>query len=130
MVQEQKGETSSGMYTYKHHGDKGVDIHEIFVKKSRTRVLLSYCGLILLLAIVCRSLLGKEKLCLESVWSVTFGILVAKCLQYKPVKKESVVIMPSFGVQLQIHFWRVGSDNAIFWGSARNTFLEVLPASL
>lgn len=59
MVQEQKGETSSGMYTYKHRGDKGVDIHEIFVKKSRTRVLLSYCGLILLLAIVCRSLLGK-----------------------------------------------------------------------
>ncbi|KAF6982888.1 hypothetical protein CFC21_001214 [Triticum aestivum] len=105
MVQEQKGETSSGMYTYKHHGDKGVDIHEIFVKKSRTRVLLSYCGLILLLAIVCRSLLGKEKLCLQSVWSVTFGILVAKCLQYKPVKKESVVIMPSFGVQLEIHFW-------------------------
>ncbi|XP_044966251.1 uncharacterized protein LOC123426473 [Hordeum vulgare subsp. vulgare] len=105
MVLEQKGETSSGMYTYKHRGDKGVDIHEIFVKKSRTRVLLSYTGLILLLAIVCRSLLGKEKLYLESVWSITFGVLVAKFLQYKPVKKESVVIMPSFGVQLEIHFW-------------------------
>ncbi|VAH02887.1 unnamed protein product [Triticum turgidum subsp. durum] len=96
MVQEQKGETSSGMYTYKHHGDKGVDIHEIFVKKSRTRVLLSYCGLILLLAIVCRSLLGKEKLCLQSVWSVTFGILVAKCLQYKPVKKGESFLRDKF----------------------------------
>jgi phosphatidylinositol glycan class H protein len=39
------------------------------------------------------------------VWSIAFGILVAKCLQYKPVKKESVVIMPTFGVQLEIHFW-------------------------
>lgn len=93
------------MYTYKHHCDKGLDIHEIFVKKSRTRVLLSYVGVVFLLANVLQSLLAKESLCLGSLWSITFGILVAKCLQYKPVKKESVVIMPAFGVQLEIHFW-------------------------
>uniref|UniRef100_A0A0E0PI09 Phosphatidylinositol N-acetylglucosaminyltransferase subunit H conserved domain-containing protein n=1 Tax=Oryza rufipogon TaxID=4529 RepID=A0A0E0PI09_ORYRU len=46
-----------------------------------------------------------EGLSTGSVWSIAFGILVAKCLQYKPVKKESVVIMPTFGVQLEIHFW-------------------------
>uniref|UniRef100_A0A0D3G3N1 Phosphatidylinositol N-acetylglucosaminyltransferase subunit H conserved domain-containing protein n=1 Tax=Oryza barthii TaxID=65489 RepID=A0A0D3G3N1_9ORYZ len=48
---------------------------------------------------------SQEGLSTGSVWSIAFGILVAKCLQYKPVKKESVVIMPTFGVQLEIHFW-------------------------
>ncbi|XP_047096230.1 uncharacterized protein LOC124708592 isoform X1 [Lolium rigidum] len=113
MGQEQKGEeasSSSGIYTYKHRGDKGVDTHEIFVKRSRTRVLLSYAGVVFLLAIVCQSFLAKEGLCLGSVWSITFGVLVAKCLQYKPVMKESVVIMPSFGVQLEIHFWSGAVD--------------------
>lgn len=106
MDQEQKGEVFSGngKYTYKHHWYKGVDIHEIFVKKSRSRVLLSHSGIVFLLLIVCQSLLAK-KLCLGSVWSIIFGVLVAKCLQYKPVMKESIVIMPSFGVQLEIHLW-------------------------
>ncbi|KAL5202341.1 hypothetical protein ABZP36_013293 [Zizania latifolia] len=105
MEQERKGVVSSGMYTYNHHSDSGFDIHEIFVKTSRSRVLLSYIGVVFLLANVCQPLLSKEGLSSSSVWSITFGILVAKCLQYKPVKKESVVIMPTFGVQLEIHFW-------------------------
>jgi hypothetical protein len=29
----------------------------------------------------------QEDLCIGSVWNVTFSILVAKCLQYRPVKK-------------------------------------------
>ncbi|XP_062230858.1 uncharacterized protein LOC133928521 isoform X1 [Phragmites australis] len=105
MEQEQKGETSSGVYTYKHHCETGVDIHEIFVKKSRSQVLLSYIGIVFLLANVCHSLLEKERLCLGSIWNITFAILFARCLRYKPVRKESVVIMPAFGVQLEIHFW-------------------------
>ncbi|KAL6608276.1 hypothetical protein ACP70R_041339 [Stipagrostis hirtigluma subsp. patula] len=105
MEHEQKGETSSGIYTYRHHCDMELDIHEIFVKKSRLRVLLSYIGIVFLLVNVCQPVLVKERLCLGSVWSITIAILVAKCLQYKPVKKELVVIMPAFGVQLEIHFW-------------------------
>uniref|UniRef100_A0A0D9WD73 Phosphatidylinositol N-acetylglucosaminyltransferase subunit H conserved domain-containing protein n=1 Tax=Leersia perrieri TaxID=77586 RepID=A0A0D9WD73_9ORYZ len=106
MEQEGKGEVSSGIYTYNHHCDNGFDIHEIFVKRSRFRVLLSYIGMVFLLASVSRPFLSEDKLSPgSSVWSITFGILVAKCLQYKPVKKESVVIMPTFGVQLEIHFW-------------------------
>uniref|UniRef100_A0A0D9WD75 GPI-GlcNAc transferase complex PIG-H component conserved domain-containing protein n=1 Tax=Leersia perrieri TaxID=77586 RepID=A0A0D9WD75_9ORYZ len=99
MEQEGKGEVSSGIYTYNHHCDNGFDIHEIFVKRSRFRVLLSYIGMVFLLASVSRPFLSEDKLSPgSSVWSITFGILVAKCLQYKPVKKESVVIMPTFGV--------------------------------
>jgi phosphatidylinositol glycan class H protein len=69
MGQEHKGEasSSSGIYTYKHRGDSRVDIHEIFVKKSRTRVLLSYAGLIFLLAIVYQSLMGKVFFCCKSL---------------------------------------------------------------
>uniref|UniRef100_J3M4A3 Phosphatidylinositol N-acetylglucosaminyltransferase subunit H conserved domain-containing protein n=1 Tax=Oryza brachyantha TaxID=4533 RepID=J3M4A3_ORYBR len=102
---ERKGEICSGKYTYNHHCDNGFDIHEIFVKRSRFRVLLSYIGKVFLLATVCQPFLSKEGLSSGSVWSIIFGILIAKCLQYKPVKKESVVIMPTFGVQLEIHFW-------------------------
>uniref|UniRef100_I1PSS3 Phosphatidylinositol N-acetylglucosaminyltransferase subunit H conserved domain-containing protein n=1 Tax=Oryza glaberrima TaxID=4538 RepID=I1PSS3_ORYGL len=105
MEQERKGEVSIGMYTYNHNSDSGFDVHEIYVKRSRFRVLLSYIGMVFLLASVCQLYLSKEGLSTGSVWSIAFGILVAKCLQYKPVKKESVVIMPTFGVQLEIHFW-------------------------
>jgi phosphatidylinositol glycan class H protein len=66
MGQEQKGEeasSSSGIYTYKHRDDKGVDTHEIFLKRSRARVLLSYAGVVFLLAIVCQSFLGKVHFC-------------------------------------------------------------------
>jgi hypothetical protein len=40
MEQERKGEVSSGMYTYNHNSDSGFDVHKIFVKRSRFRVLL------------------------------------------------------------------------------------------
>ncbi|OQU77507.1 uncharacterized protein LOC8080930 isoform X2 [Sorghum bicolor] len=105
MDQEQKLEVSDAVYTYKHHCSVGVDVHEVFVKRSRLRVVLSYIGIIFLLANVCQPLLAKESISLGSVWNITFAVLVAKCLQYKPVKRESVVIMPAFGVQLEIHFW-------------------------
>ncbi|CAL4910167.1 unnamed protein product [Urochloa decumbens] len=105
MDQEQKREVPCGIYTYKHHCSMGVDVHEIFVKKSRLRVVLWYIGIVFLLVNISQPLLAKEGLSIGSVWNITFAILVAKCLQYKPVKKESVVIMPAFGVQLEIHFW-------------------------
>lgn len=105
MDQEQKREAPCGLYTYKHHCSMGVDVHEVFVKKSRLRIVLSYIGIVFLLVNVSQPLLAKESLSLGSVWNIIFAVLVAKCLQYKPVKKESVVIMPAFGVQLEIHFW-------------------------
>lgn len=68
-------------------------------------MLFSYVGAMCLLANVCRAFLSKESLCLGSFWSVPFSAIVAKFLQYKPVKKESLVIMPAFGIQLEPHFW-------------------------
>lgn len=59
MDQEQKSEAPSGIYTYKHHCSMGVDVHEIFVKKSRLRVVLSYIGIVFLLVNVSQPLLAK-----------------------------------------------------------------------
>uniref|UniRef100_A0A0E0FGR7 Phosphatidylinositol N-acetylglucosaminyltransferase subunit H conserved domain-containing protein n=1 Tax=Oryza nivara TaxID=4536 RepID=A0A0E0FGR7_ORYNI len=98
-------EMSSGVYTYKHHCEGGFDIHEIYIKRSKFRVLFSYVGEIFLFANVLHALLLKESLCINSFWSISFAFAVAKCLKYKPVKKESLLIMPTFGVQLEQHFW-------------------------
>ncbi|XP_072982462.1 uncharacterized protein [Typha latifolia] len=109
------GPESLNGYSYGHLGQKApqaIDVHEIFVRKNRLRVLLSYVGTITLLASIYCSVMAKEHLCVSSIWSILVGILVAKCLEYKPVKKESVVIMPAFGVQLETHFWRRTSRNA------------------
>ncbi|PUZ58195.1 hypothetical protein GQ55_5G490500 [Panicum hallii var. hallii] len=48
---------------------------------------------------------SQETLGLGSLWSISFAGVVAKWLRCDPVKKESLVIMPAFGVQLEQHFW-------------------------
>uniref|UniRef100_A0A0D9UX63 Phosphatidylinositol N-acetylglucosaminyltransferase subunit H conserved domain-containing protein n=1 Tax=Leersia perrieri TaxID=77586 RepID=A0A0D9UX63_9ORYZ len=95
---------SSGVYTYKHRCEGGVDIHDVYVKRSTFRVLFSYVGAAFLIANVLHALLSKERLCINSFWSILFSAIVTKCLQYKPVKKESLLIMPTFGVQLEETF--------------------------
>ncbi|XP_072979281.1 uncharacterized protein [Typha angustifolia] len=102
------GPESLNGYSYEHLGQKApqaIDVHEIFIRKNRLRVLLSYVGTITFLASIYYSVMAKEHVCVSSIWSILVGVLVAKCLEYKPVKKESVVIMPAFGVQLETHFW-------------------------
>ncbi|CAL4965482.1 unnamed protein product [Urochloa decumbens] len=96
---------SDGMYAYKHHCEGGADIHDIVVKKSSFRILLCYIGTICLLMTVCCILLSKESLGLSSLWSISFAGIIAKWLRCDSVKKESLVIMPTFGVQLEQHFW-------------------------
>lgn len=104
MGQQEDG-MSDGLYTYKHHRERGADIHTIFVKKSKFRILLSFIGTTFLLVSVCCALLSKDGLCLCSLWSISFASVIAKCLRCDPVKKESLVIMPTFGIQLEQHFW-------------------------
>ncbi|KAF0920326.1 hypothetical protein E2562_034800 [Oryza meyeriana var. granulata] len=99
-------EISSGVYTYKHRCKGGVDIHDVYIKKSKFRVLFPYVGAIFPSVNVLHALLSKGSLCFNSFWSISFVIIVTKCLQYKAVKKESLLIMPTFGVQLEQRFWR------------------------
>ncbi|XP_078178455.1 uncharacterized protein LOC144572669 isoform X2 [Carex rostrata] len=87
--------------------NKVIDVHDVFVKRSNVRVFLSYIGRLFLLANILLLLFEKfqDKLTIGSFWRLIFGVVFAKLSQYKPIKKESVMIMPSFGVQLETHFW-------------------------
>ncbi|WOL14791.1 hypothetical protein Cni_G23572 [Canna indica] len=94
-------------YSYHHHEKKGlfqaIDIHDISVKRSRLQYFLCYFWIVVFLT---SSILVMTKvLRIGSIWSITLCFLLAKLLHYKPVKKESVVIMPAFGVQLETHYW-------------------------
>ncbi|KAI4990575.1 hypothetical protein ZWY2020_038938 [Hordeum vulgare] len=95
---------SSGMYIYTHHCESGVNIHDVFVERSPFRVMFSYIGVICFLANVCHTFLPKS-LCIGSFWSVPFSTIVAKCLQYKSMKKESLVIVTAFGIHIEQYFW-------------------------
>ncbi|ONK67869.1 uncharacterized protein A4U43_C05F4650 [Asparagus officinalis] len=98
-------------YSYHHHDrsqkelSQAIDIHDISIAKNWMLVILSYFGTLLLIASTCYLLVMKEMLQVSSIWSIFVVIIFAKLLQYKPVKKESVVIMPEFGVQLETHYW-------------------------
>lgn len=104
MEQQAQG-VSTGVYRYTYRHEGGADIHDVSAEKSVLRVLLSCIGAMVLLASVCYALLLKETLCLGSFWSVPFAAIIAKLSRYKPVKKESLMIMPAFGIQLEQHFW-------------------------
>ncbi|KAJ3701567.1 hypothetical protein LUZ61_005272 [Rhynchospora tenuis] len=85
--------------------DKVIDVHDVFVKRSKLRVFFSYIGRLIHLANLLLLLIEKDKLSIGSFWRLFLDVVSTKLLQYKPIKKESVVIMPSFGVQLETHYW-------------------------
>ncbi|TVU17393.1 hypothetical protein EJB05_33426, partial [Eragrostis curvula] len=150
MEPEQEAETSSGVYTYKHHCERGLDIHEIIVRKSRSRVLLSYIGIAFLLATVCRSLLAKlDSFLTEAPFgraSPTASSAASHVFQPKGVLLQIVALTffnvagPESWITLEYYLCfsgrqmfavqaceeRISSDNAILWGSAGETFLESL----
>lgn len=93
-------------YSYNHHDSKAqqLDIHEILVKRSRLRTFLSYFMVAVFLGTNVYFVTMKE-FDIRSIWSILVCFLLAKFLHYNPVEKERVVIMPAFGVQLEIHYW-------------------------
>lgn len=98
----------NGKYSYSHRGQKelshSIDIHDISVPKRKGLVLFSYLGTLLFLASSCYLILVKDKLPSSPIWSIFVVIIFAKFLQYKLVQKESVLIIPGFGVQLETHY--------------------------
>lgn len=84
-----------------------VDTHEIFIVKSKLSWLaLCLCVLPMILSL-CILLLSKEKshnsiLLVSLLFLSTIPVVR---LNSKHVKKESVVIMRSFGIQLETHYW-------------------------
>ncbi|XVF16033.1 hypothetical protein REPUB_Repub09cG0206700 [Reevesia pubescens] len=96
---------SNCRYSYINEGEwpsGSVDIHHVNVRKSFLKV---FFVPILLLPIACCFFSFKENSATLLLWSFLLsGLLVILLLLWKPVDKESVIIMPAFGVQLETHY--------------------------
>lgn len=92
MGQQEDG-MSDGLYTYKHHRERGADIHTIFVKKSKFRILLSFIGTTFLLVSVCCALLSKVlffEIALKTV-AVSFHLLVCSRAGHVNYKRHNSI---------------------------------------
>ncbi|XVF62307.1 hypothetical protein PTKIN_Ptkin08bG0206800 [Pterospermum kingtungense] len=95
---------ANSRYRYINEGEwpsGSVDIHHVIVRKSLVKPFF-------LLPIACFfffSFKVMENSVTLFLWSFLLGgLLVILFLLWKPVNKESVIIMPAFGVQLETHY--------------------------
>ncbi|XP_057977985.1 uncharacterized protein LOC131164652 [Malania oleifera] len=98
---------SNSRYTYLHDGkwpSQAVDVHHVVVRKSGARGVLIYVSVLLLVANVSYLFLVKDKSAHGCLGSFLLSAFFLKLLLWKPVKKESVVVFPAFGVQLETHY--------------------------
>ncbi|XP_014520393.1 uncharacterized protein LOC106777333 [Vigna radiata var. radiata] len=94
-------------YTYVHdqkYSSEVVDIHHIISRSSNAKYFFVYTTTLLVLACALYLYAYKEKSISLVYCSFLFDIFLVKSLLGKPIKKESVVIMPAFGVQLETHY--------------------------
>lgn len=98
---------ANASYTYI-HDDRGplqaLDTHHIVVRRNAAMGFILYLSGLLLVANPFLLLLNKDKSISILLWSLLVLALLIKLLFWKPVEKESVVIMPTFGVQLETHY--------------------------
>ncbi|KAL3038692.1 hypothetical protein AAZX31_01G145800 [Glycine max] len=98
---------SNARYTYVHdqkYPSEDVDIHHVVSRRSNAKYLFVYASALLVLACALYLYVLKEKAISLVYYSLLFDIFLVNLLLGKPVKKESVVIMPAFGVQLETHY--------------------------
>ncbi|MCL7045984.1 hypothetical protein MKW94_001480, partial [Papaver nudicaule] len=99
---------SNRRYSYYHDDQTGscnaIDSHHIVVKQSTLKRFLLYLTILLLLANTISLILLQETPGVLFYWINLLGIVIVKSLHWNSIKKESVLIMPGFGVQLETHF--------------------------
>ncbi|KAF9607940.1 hypothetical protein IFM89_003860 [Coptis chinensis] len=97
-----------GKYVYIQDDLKGgfqaVDVHHILVQKRSARDFLFYFAIVTLLAYTFSLVLYKGNPSAFFLSNILLGIFILKAWHGKLAKKESVVIMPGFGVQLETHY--------------------------
>ncbi|XP_015064028.1 uncharacterized protein LOC107009240 isoform X1 [Solanum pennellii] len=99
-----------GKYTYVHEVGKGppeaIDAHHIVVRRSREKGFNLCLFTLLLFAYPTFLLFRQGKLDTLHIWSLVIMTLLMRLFLKKPVKKESVLILPAFGVQLETQYGR------------------------
>ncbi|XP_054809352.1 uncharacterized protein LOC129311236 [Prosopis cineraria] len=98
---------SNANYTYVHDQNDPsdtIDVHHIMVKRSGAKSLFVYISAFVLLASAFYLYAYEGKSITLVYYSLLFNLISVKILLWRPVEKESVVIMPAFGVQLETHY--------------------------
>uniref|UniRef100_A0A7N0URL5 Phosphatidylinositol N-acetylglucosaminyltransferase subunit H conserved domain-containing protein n=1 Tax=Kalanchoe fedtschenkoi TaxID=63787 RepID=A0A7N0URL5_KALFE len=91
-------------FAYVHHPSESVDVHHISLK-TRPSLLLRVAALFLL-AISLHLLLAKDLSVASCLWSFPLAAVLIKILLSRSVQKESVLIIPDFGIQLETYYGR------------------------
>ncbi|KAL5538810.1 hypothetical protein UlMin_045598 [Ulmus minor] len=97
---------TSSRYIYVHDRKwlpEAADVHHIVARKNGSKDLLLYFWVLLFLAHGFYLLLVEDSSIIVVLLSSLLGAFFLKLLR-NPVKKESVVVMPAFGVQLETHY--------------------------
>ncbi|KAM1062449.1 hypothetical protein ACFX13_027435 [Malus domestica] len=97
---------TNSRYTYLHDCKRpceAVDVHHIIVRKSGAKGLFVYLFAVVILATAFYVFFVKEKSAIIVLWSLLLDAFLVKLLQ-KSVEKESIMVMPAFGVQLETHY--------------------------
>ncbi|KDP33584.1 hypothetical protein JCGZ_07155 [Jatropha curcas] len=94
-------------YTYIHDckwPSEAIDVHHIVVRKSKTKSFFVYLSAFVLLPNALCLFLVKDISINILFWSFILSAILVKLIIWKPVVKESVVVMPAFGVQFETHY--------------------------
>ncbi|KAJ0041507.1 hypothetical protein Pint_28718 [Pistacia integerrima] len=83
---------------------EAIDIHHIFVRRSWAKRFFIYLSVIVVLSKSLFLLLSKDQSIPVLLWSFILSGFFIKLLLWKPVEKETVIIMPALGVQLETHY--------------------------
>ncbi|KAL6992828.1 hypothetical protein U1Q18_010948 [Sarracenia purpurea var. burkii] len=99
---------SNRRYTYIHDDHKGpleaIDAHHVVVQKSSAKSLTVYLFVLLLTITVFSLYLLKDESIYFLLWSLLLSAFLVRLFLQKSVQKESVIIMPAFGVQLETQY--------------------------
>ncbi|KAL8243442.1 hypothetical protein R6Q59_009700 [Mikania micrantha] len=99
---------SNARFIYVHDNHKfpphTVDTHHIIVRRSAMKSIVICLLAILLIAYAAFLHFEKGKPVTTVIWSLFMFAILIKLLIQRPIVKESVIIMPEFGVQLETHY--------------------------
>ncbi|XP_076937642.1 uncharacterized protein LOC143605388 [Bidens hawaiensis] len=89
--------------THDNH-NQAVDTHHIILRTTAVKPIVTYLIAIILVAYSVYLHYQKGKPVTTVVWSFFIGAILVKLLIWRPIVKESIIIMPEFGVQLETHY--------------------------
>ncbi|KAI8025709.1 Phosphatidylinositol N-acetylglucosaminyltransferase subunit H [Camellia lanceoleosa] len=99
---------ANAKYTYIHDNHKGsletLDSHHVVVRKSSAKAFIVYLSALLLTTTAFSLFLLQDGSIHVLLWSLFLSAFLVKQFIWKPVEKESIIIMPAFGVQLETHY--------------------------